>query len=47
MLPAMHDKISLKSDPRQWFALLLGTYVVCGLTFLGFGRDHDCGEIIG
>ncbi len=25
-------------DPRPWFALLLGTYVVCGLTFLGFGR---------
>ena len=30
---------SLKnSDPRPWFALLLGCYVVCGLVFLGFGR---------
>jgi enediyne biosynthesis protein E4 len=27
-----------KGDPRPWFALLLGTYVVFGLTFLGFGR---------
>ena len=25
-------------DPRPWFALLLGSYVICGLAFLGFGR---------
>lgn len=25
-------------DPRPWFALLLGTYVLCGLGFLGFAR---------
>jgi hypothetical protein len=28
----------LKGDPRPWFALLLGGYVVCGLSFFGFGR---------
>ena len=28
----------MKNDPRPWFALLLGTYVLCGLVFLGFGR---------
>ncbi|MCW1922296.1 FG-GAP-like repeat-containing protein [Luteolibacter arcticus] len=27
-----------KTDPRPWFALLLGSYVICGLAFLGFGR---------
>jgi enediyne biosynthesis protein E4 len=30
---------SLKQvDPRRWFALLLGTYVIMGLTVFGFGR---------
>lgn len=27
------------SDPRPWFALLLGVYLACGLGFLGFGRS--------
>jgi enediyne biosynthesis protein E4 len=34
----MNDPSSPKSDPRPWFALLLGAYVVCGLAFFGFGR---------
>lgn len=34
----MNVRPSFKGDPRPWFALLLGTYVICGLTFLGFGR---------
>ena len=37
-LPAMVDCSPQKSDPRPWFALLLGTYVTCGLAFFGFGR---------
>ena len=28
-----------KGDPRPWFALLLGGYLVCGLGFMGFGRS--------
>lgn len=38
MLVAMNEPSAPKGDPRPWFALLLGTYVVCGLAFLGFGR---------
>ena len=34
----MNAPSSPKSDPRPWFALLLGIYVVCGLAFFGFGR---------
>ena len=26
------------ADPRPWFAALLGTYLLCGLMFLGFAR---------
>ncbi len=29
----------LKADPRPWFALLLASYVICGLAFFGFGRS--------
>ena len=28
----------IKADPRPWFALLLFSYVICGLTCFGFGR---------
>jgi hypothetical protein len=38
MLPPMFVSVFRTGDPRPWFALLLGTYVVCGLAFLGFGR---------
>ena len=34
----MKEPSTSKNDARPWFALLLGTYVACGLTFLGFGR---------
>ena len=30
--------MTLGGDPRPWFAALLGTYLVCGLVFLGFAR---------
>jgi hypothetical protein len=38
MVVRMDDGLPRKSDPRPWFALLLGGYVLCGLAFLGFGR---------
>jgi len=38
MISSMFKDLLLKGDPRPWFALLLGGYVVCGLSFLGFGR---------
>ncbi len=38
MVEPMEGTFSRKSDPRPWFALLLGTYLVCGMVFLGFGR---------
>ncbi len=38
ILIPMNAPSSPKSDPRPWFALLLGIYVVCGLAFFGFGR---------
>ena len=38
ILITMNAPSSPKSDPRPWFALLLGIYVVCGLAFFGFGR---------
>ena len=34
----MADSLSFKNDPRPWFAILLGAYVICGLAFFGFGR---------
>ena len=37
-LTAMADRSLIKGDPRPWFALLLGSYVVCGLSFFGFCR---------
>ena len=37
MVP-MEGILPRKSDPRPWFALLLGTYLVCGMAFLGFAR---------
>lgn len=38
MVVPMEGILSRKSDPRPWFALLLGTYLVCGMVFLGFAR---------
>jgi hypothetical protein len=38
MVTAMESNFSRKSDPRPWFALLLATYLVCGMLFLGFAR---------
>ena len=38
-LPAMIRISPLKADPRPWFAALLALYVLCGLTFFGFGRS--------
>ena len=29
----MDDSSSFKADPRPWFALLLASYVICGLMF--------------
>ena len=34
----MERNLSRKGDPRPWFALLLGSYLVCGMVFLGFAR---------
>lgn len=34
----MNLSVARHGDPRPWFALLLGVYVLCGLGFLGFGR---------
>lgn len=37
-IPAVLKNDLLKGDPRPWFALLLGSYVICGISFFGFGR---------
>ena len=38
MVVPMDHVLFRKGDPRPWFALLLGSYLVCGMVFLGFGR---------
>ena len=39
MIPGMSVIRHGDHDPRPWFALLVGVYVACGLTVLGFGRS--------
>ena len=34
----MVENVIRRVDPRRWFALLLSTYVIMGLTVFGFGR---------
>jgi hypothetical protein len=34
----MKTAVATRGDPRPWFALLLGCYLLCGMVFMGFGR---------